>query len=297
MAWFKQLFQRADPEAAQRAIQTAIEAGGQRDLKSIAQETGVSAYTLGCMITDAAIDDLRKRLDEGIRSGTVDLKGLVNRARSLGLPDDRTQQIAEGVIRAHFTALVADVLADGVVSPDEDQRITDFTAMIGGSGLDAASAKLIEEGRQLYRETSGPLAPIEAPVLLQKDEFCVYAVDAEALQERTETSGIGYNGVSANGAFLKGIDYSVGSIDISQHTKEVYRSLGSGTFAMTNKRFLWVGQTQSLSLELGDIVKYVPYVDGIQLFIGTGKPLMFIWTGGSRAPTVMASRVIHELRA
>lgn len=296
MGWLASLFRRGDPEAA---AQLAAEAVGSRlapDAEAIASETGVKLDRVLQMIRETISNDIALRVHQGVAAAEVPTQAIHDDAVAMGLDGATAVQDIQSALSVHFTALVQDVLADGVVDPEEDRRISSFMAMIGQSVLAPETASLIEEGRQAYRACSAPLTAVDAPVLLNKGEFCVYAVNAEALEDRSRTVRVGYHGASARIRIAKGIYYNAGSMAVSRQTESYQHSFGMGVLCMTNQRLLWISPDRSISTLLRNIVRFDPYSDGIRIFKGTGKPLLFIWAGGARVATIMASRTIEELR-
>lgn len=95
---------------------------------------------------------------------------------------------------------------------------------------------------------------------------------------------------------MKGVSYRLGSIQAFDQTEGYQHSFGTGALCMTNKRLLWVSPQKSISVLLSNVVRFDPFSDGLKIFKGTGKPLLFVWQGEDRVATVLAQRVIQELR-
>lgn len=290
------LFRRGDRQAASEAITHAMREDRVPDVEQIAEQTGVKPPEVSYMVGQLALADLRSRADEGIRLGSFSAQPIYDRALGYGVDEQAAKSTIEGVVSDHFTALVTDVLADGMIDPSEDSRIEAFMRMIGVGVLDANSQKLIDDGRALYHALSKPLDPVDAPVLLKKGEHCIHAALAEAIEERSRTVRVSYGGPSARIRIAKGIYYSAGSASISREVQAYEHSFGVGILCMTNKRLLWISEQKSISIPLANIVRYDPYTDGFRIMKGTGKPLLFMWQEKPRIATAMAARVIEELR-
>jgi hypothetical protein len=168
--------------------------------------------------------------------------------------------------------------------------------MIGQSVLSPNTNGAIEEGRKLYRAHHGPMEPVDAPVLLKRGEFCVYVVAAETFEDRSRTVRVNYHGPTVRIPIMKGVSYRLGSFAPSRQTEEYQHSFGTGALCMTNQRLLWISPKKSISVPLSNIVRFDPFTDGLRIFKGTGKPLLFVWQGEDRVATVMAQRTIEELR-
>lgn len=296
MGWLGRLFRRGDIEAASQFVIGSISARQCPDAEAIAAETGVKRDQVEQLIRDAVAVDIRNRVNDGLATHGVQTQAIHDEAVAMGLDSAAAVAAIQSALSDHFTVLIQDILADGVVDPAEDQRIGRFMEMSGASVIAEDTARLIEEGRRVYRACSQPLAPVNAPVLLKKGEFCVHAATAEALEDRSRTVRVGYHGPSARIRIAKGLYYNVGSAAVSRQTETYQHSFGAGVLCVTNQRLLWISPDRSISTPLGNIVRFDPYSDGIRIFKGTGKPLLFIWSDASRVATILASRAIEELR-
>ncbi len=239
---------------------------------------------------------IQQRVADGVDAGSVPSQLIYEQAIGLGLSADRTNSLLEAAVSDHFTQLVLNVLEDGQVDPSEDKRLDDFMAVIGQSVLSPDTSSLIEQGRKLYRAYHGALEAVEAPILLKRGEFCVHVVAAEALEERSRTVRVNYHGPTARIRIMKGVHYRLGSIQAMRQTEEYQHSFGTGALCMTNQRLLWVSPAKSISVTLSNIVRFDPFSDGLRIFKGSGKPLLFVWQGEDPVATVMAQRTIEELR-
>lgn len=266
------------------------------DLSTIASETGVKIGRLDGILADAIANDIRRQVDEGVAADWLPTQGIYGRAVELGLAPNVAKATIEDAISAHFTALVREILADNIVDPQEDARISRFMSMVGEATLAPDTARLLQEGRELYHAAVAPLSPVAAPVLLRKGEFCVYVATAEALEDRSRTVRVGYHGPSARVRLAKGVYYNLGSMNVARQTETYQHSFGIGALCMTNKRLLWISPAKSISTNLSSIVRYDPYSDGFRVMKGTGKPLLFLWGEKPRIATAMAARVIEEMR-
>lgn len=296
MKWLANLFRRADFEAANSAIATAIRTNVPPDIGHIAEQSGLSERRVQDLFEAAAADLIQQRVADGVHSKSVPSQEIYEQVIGLGLAADRAKKLLEEAVSDHFTKLVLDILEDGQVDPSEDKRLNDFMTMIGQSVLGADTHAIIERGRKLYRAYHGPLQPVDAPVLLKRGEYCVYVVAAEALEDRTRTVRVNYHGPTARIRIAKGLSYRFGSIQAVRQTEAYQHSFGTGALRITNKRLLWVSPLKSLSIPLSDVVRFDPFSDGLKIFKGTGKPLLFVWETDDAIATVMAQRTIVELR-
>ena len=296
MRWFTNLFRRADFDGAASAIDDAIQAKTPPDIAWIADQCALSKSSVQSLFETAASNLVMRRVTDGIHAGRVTSQEIYELVLELGLPAERAKELLEEAVSVHFTKLVLDVLEDGQVDPAEDKRLSDFMSIIGQSTLGADTAAAIERGKMLYRAYHGPLQPVDAPVLLKRGEYCVYVVTAEAIEERSRTVRINYHGPTARIRIMKGVYYRLGSIQPSRQTEEYQHSFGTGALCFTNKRLLWISPSKSISVNLSNIVRFDAYSDGLRIFKGSGKPLLFVWEDDDPIATAIAQRTIEELR-
>lgn len=296
MQWLQRLFRRPDYDAARAAIEAAIRDKVSPDIADIAEQSGVSEKRTQELFESALATLVRQRVADGVSAGQVPSQQIYDDVMGLGSPADRAKSLLEEAVSDHFTGLVLEILEDGQVDPTEDQRLDKFMAMIGQSVLSPGTKSAIDLGRKLHRAYHGSLEPVDAPVLLKRGEFCVYVVTAEAFADRSRTVRVNYHGPTVRIPIVKGVSYRIGSMQPSRQTEEYQHSFGTGALCMTNQRLLWVSPKKSISVPLSNIVHFDPFTDGLKIFKGTGKPLLFVWQGEDRVATVMAQRTIQELR-
>lgn len=295
MGWLASVFGSGDEAAANDAINSSMAAGTLPDLTSIAEVTGVSRKKLQQLAHSLAIENINRQVSDGVAAGAVPSQAIYEQAMRFGLTADDAKAALGSAVSDHFTKIVVDILEDGQVDPAEDRRLEQFMAMIEQSVISPKTDELLEEGRRLYRACNAPLVPVEAPVLLKKGEFCVFVRACEALEDRSRTVRVGYHGPVARIPLGHGLSYRIGSIQAIRQTEAYQHSFGLGVLCMTNKRFLWISPVKSISVLLSNIVRFDPYTNGIDIFKGTGKPVLFRWCE-DRVASVMAQRTIYELR-
>ena len=163
MAWLAGLFRRGDAEAAAQLVWESVTSRVPPDPEAIAAETGVKPGRVSQLIREAISDDIQRRVNEGVAAFSVPSQEIHDDAVAMGLDAASALAAVQSALSDHFTALMQDVLADGVVDPEEDRRISSFMTMVGQSVLAPETARLIEEGRQVYRACSAPWAPSKPP--------------------------------------------------------------------------------------------------------------------------------------
>jgi hypothetical protein len=63
---------------------------------------------------------------------------------------------------------------------------------------------------------------------------------------------------------------------------------------MTNKRFVWIEDSRTISVPVSSVLDYKTYTDGILLVKQTGKPLLVRWLETDRLATTLAARLISD---
>lgn len=117
----------------------------------------------------------------------------------------------------------------------------------------------------------------EANILLKKDEFVVYQSPKNiTLKEPksirvTNSSHGGASHRRGKRSYGYGVSRSVGE------TKEVVKTVDTGQFIITNKRFIYSGMNRNIDVNISQIVGITPYADGFKLQRkGKKKPEYFI---------------------
>jgi hypothetical protein len=207
---------------------------------------------------------------------------------------------AKAIFVEHCTprlgAAVNAALEDGLLSPEEEQRIDRVRQRYGGIGFGPDTQHLLSAAKAQYAAWAEPLAPINVPLLLKKGEWCVHAVKAVANEQRQRTVRVDYHGGQARVRLAKGLYYTAGSVRANRVSEAYYHSFGDGVLGATNSRLLWVSPEKSISIPLSKIVMFEPYTDGIKIIKDTGKPVLFVFDGEDKASMVRISRTIEELR-
>lgn len=296
MKWLTNLFRRGDIEAAHLAVEKAIATDVAPNIEEIAEQTGVGVGDVHSFLVSALAEMVFDQVAKGLVAGSVPSQEIYDCAIRLGLAAHQAKDLLEEAVSGHFTKQVSEILDDGQVDPSEDARIQTFMNVVGQSVIGAETDAAIERGRALYRVHRAPLTPVDAPVLLQRGEFCVHVVAAVALEERSRTVRINYHGPRMRLRIAKGLYYTAGSIQPLRQSEEYQHSFGTGALCMTNKRLLWVSPSKSISIRLSNIVRFDSFSDGLRVFKGSGKPLLFIWQEEDMIATIMAQRTIEELR-
>lgn len=199
--------------------------------------------------------------------------------------------------RAKIQPVIDAALDDGLLSPEEEQRISSALARYGDPTLGPITQGKLDAARLQFAAWNAPLDPVMSPLLLKRGEWCVHGIQATAYEERQRTTRIDYAGPTARIKIMKGVYYRVGSAKLSRKTEAYSHSFGSGVLCATNKRLLWVAPNKTITIPLYKILMFEPFSDGIKVFKDTGKPILFEFDEGeNQHAMVRISRTIDELR-
>ena len=184
-----------------------------------------------------------------------------------------------------FDNAVESFLDDGVISPEEEQKISNFKNhfTLDESTLDKKGSlqKIVKS--LILRDVLDGKIPARLnisgtlPFLLQKDESVIWVFQSvEFYEQRTKTTYQGRSqGVSIK--IAKGLYYRTGSFKGNPVTSEQMTLLGNGILALTNKNLYFASSTKTLKIPYNKLISITPYSDGIgaQKDGASSKPQIF----------------------
>lgn len=142
--------------------------------------------------------------------------------------------------------------------PDEWKAIT-----YGGASKAEQKEKDFEEWLNQIKEGNVKvnMETVDAPIILKKGEgFYVSFPNMSLMEPRSVTRG-GYGGPSFRVA--KGVSFRLGQFKSSSH--EELKTIDQGTFALTNKRIVFLGSKRTININLNKIISMNPYKDGFSV--------------------------------
>lgn len=239
---------------------------------------------------------LTDKMEELFQSGKWSISTSLEQANTFGLSDDDPQKFIKEFAQKKLNCIVRPLLSQELIAPDGFAKIIEVRARLDGFELDDKTSAAVSHACYLWSVYNDPLSPIDAEVLLKRGERCFLAARCAVTEHRTETSGVRYAGPTARVRLGRHISYRAGSYSVHRTTRDIVFSHGRGSFYATDKRLLWVGDRDTISIPLNSIVKCDPYLNGIQVTRDRGKPLFFNWGSQNKIQTVLAERVITEMR-
>jgi hypothetical protein len=203
--------------------------------------------------------------------------------KSLSLSHERLVGIANGITGPIIKDRLASILADTMLSPDEEATLYKLATDLGvrlDIG-DAETTRVMDLARTRWRISQGILPLADSPLMLKRGETCHAAVAASAYEERTRSVRTGYSGISTRIKIVKGVYYNAGSYKAGS-TKEAYSfPLGSGHLVVTDKRVIFSSPQKNMAFALDSIVDWTLYADGIEIRRATGKPIVYVFGTGN----------------
>jgi hypothetical protein len=193
------------------------------------------------------------------------------------------------ILIAGYVTSIDLFLEDGLLTDDEDQRLTRFQERFAFSrnDLDATGAysKLLK-ARALKTVMAGKLP--DAPLLtgctvnFQKSETPVWAFDDCRYMEdivRKQYVG-GSQGMSFR--IMSGVYYRIGGFKGESLATIERRLLGSGMLIVTDQNLYFVGPGKTTCIPYSKIVSFTPFSDGFGLMrdTATAKPQFFLTADG-----------------
>jgi len=170
-----------------------------------------------------------------------------------------------------FDKAVETFLDDGVVSPEEEEKISNFKTHFAfdESILDRSGSLQKIVKALILRDIFDHKIPSRLnisgtlPFLLQKDESVIWVFqNVEFYEQRTKTTFQGRSqGVSVK--IAKGLYYRTGSFKGNPVTSEQMTLLGNGMFALTNKNLYFGSSAKTFKTPYNKLISITQYSDGI----------------------------------
>ncbi|HEX2205564.1 MAG TPA: hypothetical protein VHG91_19790 [Longimicrobium sp.] len=191
-------------------------------------------------------------------------------ALELGADEARAtrRELAENVVGA----VRAKATADARLSPEEEAELTRAAAGLGiDLAADARTRAELERFRLLWEVENGRLPEVDAaPLLVRRGERC-HAVRAATLAEvrAVQTEKLHFDGVVYDAAWLqrewKGKDLRTrGTVRREVSTRDEPRYV-DGTLVCTSERLVFLGKSESVTIEYRDLLGFKPGGGGIEV--------------------------------
>lgn len=227
-------------------------------------------------IMERAVTDIYQEAIKGfISKGKITDKNrayLRELAEYLGLTQQKESDLYQKVARSALIQKFEQVMADGMLSPAEEQEVVACSRSLGVNlTFDAETRRLIAQHKRMWNIRHGQLPVIEANVNLQRGEACYFAVDVKWHETRKQRVAAGYAGPTMRVTIADGMYWNAGAIGVKPITRDTLVHLDSGRALITNKRIIFLGTQKTTSIPIGKILDFTKYTDGVEITKGTGK--------------------------
>lgn len=219
----------------------------------------------------------------GANFGTLDKlsgKQLCDGCRETQARAAAARQQALSTWYQHFSAY----LADRILTEQEEYALRALQQQLGLTDFDIAPyLPQIHRAKHLGAIAQGRLEPIALPsVLLQPGEVAYFGAMADLREEQQHKVRAR---VATGGPRGAGKSVSVSGVETA------YVSLGPGTFAITNKRWLFTG-VRSVSVKLAEVLGVHVFNDGLSVsFEKQKKQWLFAGLDAELAAAILQSAV------
>ncbi len=226
----------------------------------------------------------------GDQEALAELPGTVERSRGLYRGNKFDEKAWEVMAVA-----ARDVLADDLVTTEEEQHIGVLAAAIGVDLTD-----IIDRNFELFEElaiariNSGRLPVTASGPIITKPGEIAYAATPVALMKEVairETRG-GTQGVSVR--VMKGVTYRVGQIRArSVVVGTEWQVQDTGQLVVTNQRAVFVGQKRTLEFLFTKLVGMEQFADGLRLSVSNRQLASMFRFPPRSSPSITAALIAH----
>ena len=119
---------------------------------------------------------------------------------------------------------------------------------------------------------------MSVPVDLQLNERCSADVEALHYEPRSFVGGTAYSGFSILYG-VSGLQFRSGVMNTHRLSSQALRLLGAGNLYFTNRRFLFDGDSETTSIELGAVTGITFYADGMRIAKEASLDQIFTFSG------------------
>ena len=178
-----------------------------------------------------------------------------------------------------YNQTMNDALADEILTPEEETELAAVAkALKLNVRFDEKLEGILERARRLWRIAHGELPLVTVPITLQRNERCSADVEALHYEPPKLERRISYSGFSSlYGA--SGIRFRSGVMNTHRLSNQTIVLRGAGTLYFTNRRFLFKGDPESTSIDLGEVTGITFYSDGMRIEKEAATGQIFTFAG------------------
>jgi len=209
--------------------------------------------------------------------------------QTLELDDTKAEALETALRKEYLEEQLQEALADQMLSPAEEKKLAKTASNLNTelNYSDSTQSKL-RQYRRYWQLRYGALPALKTPYNLYKGEECYLQLPAEWCEWKTQTTRYNYGGPAVRVRVAKGLYWRSGSVGVQRMKEEVLKNMGSGELLLTNKRLLFIGDTQTRFIRLNRILDFDVYQNGLQIKKDAGKhPFLKITGDMSEIPLLM----------
>jgi hypothetical protein len=251
----------------------------------VAEKEGITAYRekLKTVLTDNRVSD----------EEDAELKEIVSK---FNLTTDEVSRLNKSALSTSFKTII------------DDRRITEeerqsLEVLLNHFGVTTKEIDFDQKAFNKYYSLAliekGVLPEIkegnhDINVIFKKGEVLHFGGGAVLRKLKRVTTRINYGGLTSSIRIMKGLRYSVGSINVSSQSKEVLAVEDQGAFYITNERVGYQGQRKQFSVPFDKVHSFELRPDGMYIF-KSGKETPYILTlDDYEVPAAMVSFLLNK---
>ena len=221
---------------------------------------------------------------------------LDNLCGKLRIPESAANEIYRKHAVPIYNQAISEALADEMLTPEEEKELEEVAkALKLNVRFDEKLASILGRARRLWRIAQGDLPVLRVAVNLQLNERCSADVEALHYEPRSLAGGIGYSGFSTLYS-ASGIQFRSGIMNTRQLSSQTLHLLGAGNLYFTNRRFLFNGDSDLTSIDLGTITGITFYSDGMRIVKEASTDQIFTFSGDLDMLRLIADNLMTTYR-
>ncbi len=216
----------------------------------------------------------------------------------LGLSREAADDLLREEGRAYIRRRLLMFLEDGSLSPTEDAVLDELVRSVGlGPQWDAETELALVGARQTWALAHGPLPAVSTDLGLLRGETAHAVVNCMAHEDRDQTVGVSYAGLTLSLPIVSGVRFRVGQFGVNRQTLRYAHRLGVGDLTVTSKRLIFRSPERAITAKLTSIIDIIAYKDGVTIQRTMGKPITFVLDVADEAFALILWRAWQAARA
>lgn len=240
----------------------------------------------------------REKYSETIQDGRLNSEKeefLEKLQNELSLPKELADRISGEVRSNYLQSYVKEITADQRLSPDELLELEEIKKSLNiNVEMTDKSINALYKMKLFWVIENSDLPEYDCNLALQKGEKCYYKTDANWYENRRLTKSVKYAGPGLNFRIMKGVYYRAGSMKVERVTEINCTLIESGEIILTNKKLIFIGTNKSTNIQLGKILTFIPYENGIEIVKTAGRNPIFIVGDDADIFSMILSRLIAQ---